>query len=51
MNKVNWNFNNTYFNLSGLFKEDIKPIPVRKPELIIFNKALASDLSVELKLR
>ena len=47
MNKVNWNFNNTYFNLSSTFKEDINPIPVKKPELILFNKALASELNLD----
>ena len=47
MNKINWNFNNTYFNLSSVFKEDINPIPVRKPELILLNKALASELNLD----
>ena len=37
MSKINWNFNNTYFNLSKSFKEDINPIPVKKPELILLN--------------
>ena len=46
MNKINWNFENTYFNLSESFKENIDPIPVKKPELVLFNKDLASDLSL-----
>ena len=47
MNKVNWNFNNTYFNLSSTFKEDIKPTPVKKPELVLFNKDLSSELNLD----
>ncbi len=46
MNKINWNFKNTYFELSSSFKENIDPIPVKKPELVLFNKDLASDLSL-----
>ena len=47
MNKVNWNFNNTYFNLSSFFKEDINPVPVKNPELILFNDELASSLDLD----
>ena len=47
MNKINWNFDNTYFNLSKSFKEDIKPEPVKNPELILLNKNLASELSLD----
>ncbi len=47
MNKINWNFENTYFNLSRSFKEDIKPIPVKNPELILLNNELASSLNLD----
>ena len=47
MNKINWNFNNTYFNLPSVFKESVKPTPVKKPELIIFNKDLSSNLNLD----
>ena len=47
MNKINWNFDNTYFNLPSVFRESIKPIPVKKPELILFNKKLAKNLSLD----
>ena len=47
MNKINWNFNNTYFKLSKSFKEDIKPVPVKNPELILLNKKLASSLNLD----
>ena len=37
---IGWCFDNTYLKLSKAFKEDIKPIPVKKPELIILIKNL-----------
>ena len=46
MNKINWNFSNTYFNLSNSFKANINPIPVKNPELVLLNKALASELDL-----
>ncbi len=47
MNKINWNFSNTYFNLSESFRENIKPVPVKKPELVLFNSKLASSLNLD----
>ncbi len=47
MNKINWNFDNTYSCLSDAFKENIDPIPVVKPELILINKSLAEELSLD----
>ena len=47
MSKINWNFNNTYYNLSSSFKEDINPIPVKNPELILLNDKLASKLNLD----
>ena len=32
MNKINWKFDNSYSRLSGSFKENINPIPVKNPE-------------------
>ena len=46
-NNINWNFDNSYSKLPESFKENIKPIKVKKPELIIFNKSLASDLDLD----
>ena len=46
MSKINWNFENTYFNLSKSFKEDIDPVPVKNPELILLNQELASSLDL-----
>jgi len=47
MNKINWNFDNTYFGLSDAFRENINPIPVNKPKLILINKNLAKELSLD----
>ena len=43
---IGWCFDNTYFKLSKAFKEDIKPIPVKKPELILLNKKLSENLNL-----
>ena len=47
MHKINWNFDNTYSNLSDIFKENIDPIPVKNPELILFNYDLADTLDLD----
>ena len=47
MSKINWNFDNTYSNLSDIFKENIDPIPVKNPELILFNYELADSLNLD----
>ena len=44
---IGWHFDNTYSKLSNTFKEDIKPTPVHDPELVILNKELAKDLSLD----
>ncbi len=46
MSRVNWNFDNTYFNLPRSFKEDINPVPVKNPDLVVFNEGLASELNL-----
>ena len=43
---IGWCFDNTYYRLSDIFKEDIKPIPVKKPELVLLNKTLAKNLNL-----
>ncbi|MDC0350973.1 hypothetical protein OAM73_03950 [Candidatus Pelagibacter sp.] len=44
---IGWHFDNTYSKLSKTFKEEIKPIPVDNPKLIILNKELATDLNLD----
>ncbi len=48
MTKINWNFNNTYFNLPDTFRESIDPVPVKNPQLILFNKKLSSELNLDI---
>ena len=43
---IGWHFDNTYSKLSDTFREQIKPIPVSNPELIILNEKLASELDL-----
>ena len=43
---IGWHFDNTYSRLSKNFKEEIKPIPVKDPELVIFNENLAKELDL-----
>ena len=44
---IRWCFDNTYYKLPNSFKENIKPIPVKKPELIILNKNLTKELNLD----
>jgi uncharacterized protein YdiU (UPF0061 family) len=39
-------FKNTYVDLGGDFYQAIRPVPVRKPELFIFNQALCDELGL-----
>ena len=48
MNKINWNFDNTYYYLSSSFKENIDPIPVTSPELVLINNNLADKLNLNI---
>ncbi len=44
---IGWCFDNTYYKLPNSFKENTKPIPVKKPELIILNKNLTKELNLD----
>ncbi|WLR51721.1 YdiU family protein [Bacillus tianshenii] len=41
-----WNFDNSYARLPEAFFTSQKPVPVRSPELIIFNEQLAESLGL-----
>ena len=41
-----WNFDNTYAFLPAAFYVRLNPVPVRKPELVVFNTALAQSLGL-----
>ena len=44
---IGWCFDNTYSKLPDPFKEEINPIPVKNPELVILNKNLSKDLNLD----
>ena len=44
---IGWYFNNTYSKLSDTFREEIKPIPVNNPDLVVLNESLASKLNLD----
>ena len=44
---VGWHFDNTYSKLPKSFLENIKPVPVKDPKLIILNKNLAKQLNLD----
>jgi len=46
-NYINWNFDNTYSRLPEIFRENIKPVSVKNPELILLNENLAKSLNLE----
>ena len=43
---INWNFDNSYSRLPNAFKENIKPVSVKNPKLLLLNEKLASDLNL-----
>ena len=44
---IGWHFDNTYSKLPKSFLENIKPVPVKDPKLIILNKNLAKELNLD----
>ena len=46
-NDINWNFDNTYSKLPEPFREIIKPVKVKNPNLILLNKSLAEYLDLD----
>ena len=44
---IGWCFDNTYSKLPDPFKEEISPIPVKDPELVILNKKLSKLLNLD----
>ena len=46
-NDLNWNFDNSYSRLPDSFKENIDPIKVKSPELVILNRDLAKNIDLD----
>jgi Uncharacterized conserved protein len=48
MNKINWNFENSYSELPNTFKQKINPVPVKNPKLVLYNNKLGSELNLDI---
>lgn len=46
MGGLNWRFDNSYSRLPEAFYARLGPTPVTKPQLVIFNRALADELAL-----
>ena len=44
---IGWCFDNTYSRLPDPFKEEINPVPVKNPEIVILNKTLSKELDLD----
>ena len=44
---IGWHFDNSYSRLPKTFKEDINPVAVNSPEILILNKDLANKLDLD----
>ena len=44
---IGWHFDNTYSKLSKNLIENVKPIPVKDPNLIILNEELEKELNLD----
>ncbi len=47
ISKIGWRFDNSYARLSNTILSRISPIPVKNPELFIFNNVLAQNLGLD----
>ena len=47
MTSSGFNFDNTYIHLPEVFYTKLLPEPVLKPEMVIFNAPLATDMGLD----
>ncbi len=47
MTDSGFNFDNTYIHLPKAFYTELSPVPVRQPEMVIFNAPLAANLGLD----
>ena len=43
---ISWNFDNSYSRLSDVFRENINPVAVKSPDLVVLNENLAKELNL-----
>ncbi|MFD1706121.1 YdiU family protein [Siminovitchia sediminis] len=48
--EAGWNFDNSYARLPKMFYSNVKPTPVKEPEMVIFNEELARSLGLNAKM-
>ena len=46
MENIGWHFDNSYTRLPDIMMSKIKPIPVKKPKLVILNSDLSNELGL-----
>ena len=44
---VGWHFDNTYSRLPEVMRSKIKPVPVKKPSMVLLNHELSKDLGLD----
>ena len=44
---VGWHFDNTYSRLPEVMLSKIKPVPVKKPSMVLLNHELSKDLGLD----
>ena len=45
--QTGWNLDNSYLKLPALFYQQLAPVPVRAPQLVLFNHTLAEQLGLK----
>ncbi|HDR46155.1 MAG TPA: YdiU family protein [Geoalkalibacter subterraneus] len=45
--QTGWNFDNSYLSLPAIFYQQLSPVPVRAPQLVVFNHDLAEQLGLK----
>ena len=45
--KIGWRFDNTYTKLPNHMLTRLAPIPVKAPEVVIFNHSLSSEIGLD----
>ena len=47
IDKIGWQFDNTYTKLPNNMFSKLSPIPVEAPEVVIFNHALSKEIGLD----
>ena len=47
IDKIGWRFDNTYTKLSDTMLSRLTPIPVKAPEVVVFNHSLSKEMGLD----